>query len=861
MINGATEPYAISIDSPVTISWFATVFDQMSFEIQLLDSNDNLIFTKKQCTTDKKIIIDLSRLDLQRQTIFVQLNLSSIEKEQKKLNGQFVIASEGIQKAKWITRLDNPIAKEAAYFRDNPTIVLTKKFQLENEIKSAWVDICGLGYYTLYINEQRIGKDYLNNDVTNYNKVVYYDTYEISKNLKIGENSIAVELGNGWYNPAPINILGKYNVRKQLSIGQPCLIANVDFEELDGRRWQIQTDNSWESKAGNILMNNVFVGEKVSDQLCKKQKYVTVKIPGPTGILTPSSIPKIQRVAKCIPQKTTHFENKIIVDFGEILSGQISFTIEKSYVGKIILNYAERLFDEKQLDFSSTISGVYGITDPELGITPNQRIIQSDTLEKTQELQMSYSNQYTYHSFRYVEIIFDEPVEFGKVFKDFSAFRVHTNTEVLTEFHTSLPALNDLWCVSLQTRLNNIHSYFEDCTRERFGYGGDIVALIDSHLYSIDGVNLLKKVMQDFLNDQTEEGGISATAPFVGIMTNGPSNQAGAVDWQLVLPTIANRLLQFYDEQSFVQCFTEEMKRHISYLLCFDFQYIKACSLGDWGSIDEKSNGTIITSPDQEFCSACSYSIILQQYLSVMRQMNELEMVDRLSKKIVEVKRALVAAYFRPEGHFGEGTQSSYIFALKANLVEGDQEAYLIKQLVQKIQANDGIISAGIFGMAWIYELLDKHDYQAVLFKWLTRAKSPSYQAMFAETGTLSEHFPVNKGGATYSGSLNHAMFSSYSSWMVKHFLGIRFSKGFFGKVMITPQTEFYIEEISGSVKTPYGKVQIHWTQNNERVMGEIFLPKNLSYELKISADWQSEKHFQELDNQKKITLVLKRIM
>ncbi|MGM0340898.1 family 78 glycoside hydrolase catalytic domain [Enterococcus sp. AZ007] len=860
LINGMVEPCSVSTDLPIIISWLDEAFEQASYSIQVTDESGTLLFQEEKQTSVRKATIKLSPSTEAHQVFFVQLSLRSREKTQKNFSSRFTTISQGIKKAEWITRLDHPIAKEATYFRDNPTIILSKTLQLDSQIKNAWIDLCGLGYYTLFINGERVGNDYLNNDVTNYDKVVYYDTYEISDFLTIGENRIAVELGNGWYNPAPINILGKYNVRKQLSIGKPCLIASVELEEIEGKRWQISTDGTWRSSEGNILMNNLFVGEKVTDQIRKKNDK-TVKIPGPSGVLTPSSIPKIQRVEKCLPKSTTCLGNKVIVDFGEIISGQIDFIVSKKFIGKIIMNYSEELSNEKTLDFSSTISGAYGITDHELGITPNQRIIQSDTLEKSKQTDFHFSNQYTYHSFRYVELIFNEPIVFEEVIQDLSAFRVHTNVEVIAEFDSSSPILNDLWRVGLQTRLNNIHSYFEDCTRERFGYGGDIVALIDSHLYSIDGSSLLKKVLIDFINDQTVEGGIPATAPFVGIMTNGPSNKAGAIDWQLVLPNIANKLIEFYDETQFVRQFSSSLTKHIRYLLSFDFDYVKMCSLGDWGSIDEKRDGPVITSPDQEFCSACSYSIILQEYLAVMEQLSEDALVQQLAKKIAEVNQTILTTYYRPEeGCFGEGTQSSYIFAIKAKLLDRKKQSDLAEQLAQLIERTGGIISAGIFGMSWVYDQLHRFGYKEILYGWLTSLEPLSYHSMFAETSTLSEHFPLQDQQSTYNGSLNHAMFSSYSAWIVKQFLGISFPEGIFKKVVIRPQTELPVEKVTGSFKTPYGKIQLQWKQVEEMIIGEIVLPKNISYEMSFSSeDWQIEEHVQEREEHQELLLKMTR--
>ena len=150
--------------------------------------------------------------------------------DQETTDGMVQPLSASLGQASWITRLDNPLEKEAEFLNERPNIILEKTFDIPDEIAEALIDICGLGYYTLYVNGLRISDAYLNNDVTNYDKTVYYDTYDIKNYLKKGSNKLSVELANGWYNAAPITILGKYNVRKQLAVGKPCLISQLTIK-------------------------------------------------------------------------------------------------------------------------------------------------------------------------------------------------------------------------------------------------------------------------------------------------------------------------------------------------------------------------------------------------------------------------------------------------------------------------------------------------------------------------------------------------------------------------------------------------------------------------------------------------------
>ena len=473
--------------------------------------------------------------------------------DQFTINGMVQPLSVSLGQASWITRLDNPLEKEAEFLNERPNIILEKEFDVSDEIEEALIDICGLGYYTLYVNGHRMGDSYLNNDVTNYDKTVYYDTYDIRNFLKKGSNRLSVELANGWYNAAPITILGKYNVRKQLAVGKPCLISRLTITTVAGEKIVIASDSSWESKPGNYLFNNLYIGEVVTDaspEAAAKQK--TVKIAGPGGCLTPSFIPKIKRQGHYLPAVVTNNPESgdILIDFGTIISGHFLCDIAADFLGQVTLLYAEELNADGTLSFDSSISGTYGVTDEEHGINAGDPIIQKDVIKKTEQEIYRFENQYCYHSFRYVLVKSESYTgSLEELLANIQAYSVYTDLASVSRFESSSEELNRLWDAARNTRLNNIHSYFEDCTRERFGYGGDIVALIDSHLYSHDVHNLLKKVFMDFAYDQTPEGGIPQTAPYVGIMTNGTSNGAGSLGWQLVFPVLAAKIEQYYQDK------------------------------------------------------------------------------------------------------------------------------------------------------------------------------------------------------------------------------------------------------------------------------------------------------------------------
>ena len=60
----------------------------------------------------------------------------------------------------------------ARYFR--------KEFTTHSKVKKATAHVCGLGYFTMYINGQRVGKDVMAPPQTDFTKTVAYCSYDVT---------------------------------------------------------------------------------------------------------------------------------------------------------------------------------------------------------------------------------------------------------------------------------------------------------------------------------------------------------------------------------------------------------------------------------------------------------------------------------------------------------------------------------------------------------------------------------------------------------------------------------------------------------------------------------------------------------
>ena len=80
-------------------------------------------------------------------------------------------------------------------------------FDLPKKVRSH-MQICGLGFYRVFINGKELTKGKLAPYLSNTDDVVYYDTYDIEKYIKKGQNILTVLLGNGLQNGIGGEIFG-----------------------------------------------------------------------------------------------------------------------------------------------------------------------------------------------------------------------------------------------------------------------------------------------------------------------------------------------------------------------------------------------------------------------------------------------------------------------------------------------------------------------------------------------------------------------------------------------------------------------------------------------------------------------------
>ena len=78
------------------------------------------------------------------------------------------------------------------------SIYLRREFHVAKKVKDATAYVCGLGFYEFSLNGEKVGDSEFAPLWSDYDKSVYYNTYDVTSQVKKGGNAIGVLLGNGF---------------------------------------------------------------------------------------------------------------------------------------------------------------------------------------------------------------------------------------------------------------------------------------------------------------------------------------------------------------------------------------------------------------------------------------------------------------------------------------------------------------------------------------------------------------------------------------------------------------------------------------------------------------------------------------
>jgi alpha-L-rhamnosidase len=730
------------------------------------------------------------------------------------------------QKASWIQDKKNLPQSDAEFYLDDPAPLFRKTFFLEDLPKKATLHITAAGYYRSSINTFDLEEKILDPTWTDYSKRIYYSEYDITPQLIKGMNCLGVTLGNGFYNPLPLKMWGRINLRERLSVGKPRFIAKLIITDSKGKTKEIISDNSWKYNYGPITKNSVYLGTQydanneiedwnLSDyDDTEWENAQTASAPG--GELQKAFFSPITINKKIKPQKIyATKDGKWMVDMGENFTGTYSIKLIGQKGDKITFRFGERTYPNGSLNPMTSVTGqikkkgVGGPGAPEVAWQTDSYIIgkKSPTW---------FRPEFTYHAYRYMEIdgLKQKPKK-----EDITGLSIHTKVDQENHFTTSSNLINNIQKTVRSTFLANLVGVQSDCpAREKFGYGGDLNATSASFIYNFDMQTFYKKTVYDWV-DAINDSTFVDTAPSIGIRYCG-------ISWESAFLITQYQLYLYYNDQDFIREMYAFNKKWMNKVALIHPEGIVHTGLSDHESllpVPVQLIGTL---------HYLQCARIMKAFAGIMKDQGGQIKYDQLA---LDLEQKVREAFWEKTIEGPINRQTLFASLLYHKIIPKDQiEAAKdsLKHALQKAPAKHLI--TGIFGTSFALEAISQYISPQTTFDIINSKDYPGWGHM-VDRGATTLWETWKESDDIYSNS--HPMFGSVTEWFYRWLGGIRPHPNYpgFERFYIKPFTPKGLESASTTYSAPNGKIVSNWTKEDQGYLFEIIVPENSIAQLVIN--------------------------
>jgi alpha-L-rhamnosidase len=695
-----------------------------------------------------------------------------------------------------------------------------KVFRLGKQIKKGTVYVSGLGYYELYLNGKKAGDRVLEPAFTRYDRRVLYAGYDVTEQIKEGDNAVGVILGNGWYN---MHTRAVWDFDKAPWRDWPVMICQLEVEYVDGTREVIASDSSWKVATGPIVFESIRNGETYDARLemtgwdtagFDEMGWNSVEvIEGPKGVLSAQMMPPIKVMKTVKPVKVTEpTPGCFIFDMGQNMAGWAQLKLSGPAGTRVVMKYGERLNPDGTLD------------QKDISVYVKQGEFQTDTYIMKGEGVEVWESRFTYHGFQYVQVtgfagkLTDENLR-GRV--------VHTSFDRAGSFACSNTLLNQMQQNILWSFVSNYHGYPTDCPhREKNGWTGDAHITAEQALYNFDMASSFTKWINDLKDEQRDSGELPGIVPTGGWgydWGNGPA-------WDSAYLLIPWYLYQYRGDERILREHYDRFKRYVDYLTSKAENHIVSFGLGDWMPVQERTPEKVLTT-GYYYCD----TLLVAGIAKILGKTEDTQKYGELARAI---KEAFNQAFFdSATGQYAGGTQTGLSCALYQGFVEPDQRVRVVQNLVENVARHEGHLDTGFPGTKYLIHVLTENNRSDLVYQMATQKTYPSW-GYWIEQGatTMWESWDG-------TGSLNHFAFGSIGAWFYQAIAGIRLDpeKVGFKHIIIQPLLLGDLSWAKAEHESMYGTISSSWKMDRDRFELEVTIPVNSTATVYVPA--QSEKN------------------
>lgn len=733
------------------------------------------------------------------------------------------------------------------------SIWLKKEMKLPADVYKATMKIVGLGFYELSINRQKVTDAVFAPLWSDYDKTVFYNTYDVTALLKKGKNQLSVLLGNGFYNEQG----GRYTKMK-VSYGPPTLYCSLEIELKNGRTVCIVSDGSWKYSPSSITFNSIYGGEDEDARITSSWKPVVIQ-KGPRGILrqqmaqpvkmmeyfgvksrhqlTPQQIAKASNAKHPIPAGT------FVLDMGQNLAGFPQIKVSGKAGQQVRLYLSETLTAQGTCNQKQSGSPYY------LTYTLSGKGEKSADGKRIE----TWHSHFTYYGYRYIQVEGavmkgDENPDGKPVIEDIQSCFVYNSAAKIGNFECSNLMFNRAYQIIDRAIRSNWQAVWTDCPhREKLGWLEQDWLNGEGLVYNYDCRSMIEQTMQNIADAQHANGAVPTTAPeYIYFKGKWLDPFAESPEWGGALVALPFLYLQHYGNDRMVKKYAPQMFRYVDYLQSKDSCRILKQGLGDWYDYGKGRSGFSQNTPMSLVATAHYYLWVkLTQKAAAMSgktaEANRYailasEILQAFQKEFLHVEKAASSEKSSSDAvekiYYGSGSQASNAIPLALDMVPSQYRKQVLQHLVDDIHAHHDRLTTGDVGNRYLFQALLENGYADLWYKMLAHDDVPGYGFQIKKgMTTLTEQWNPEMGA-----SMNHFMMAHINNHFLPDIVGIRIEQG---RLIIAPQPMGDLTWAKGSTRLSDGKqIAVAWKKLADGKIEVIVDTDNdIEYEIKIDYD------------------------
>ena len=692
-----------------------------------------------------------------------------------------------------------------------------RAFTVAKQVKKATLFASALGIYVARINGEKISYP-LAPGWTAYHSRVQYQEYDVTDCIK-GENTLSLTAACGWRMDygfgGNLKVIKPWE-GKEIAGNEYAVIAALLLEYADGTEECILTDESWSVKETKWRYCNLYQGD-VYDETFEGNTYPVKVIDHPKNILVAQEGEKIAEHESIKPIALIHTpKGETVIDFGQNMTGYISFTLTVPKGEKIVIDHAEILDHDGNFyndNYRSAKAEITYIGDGETH---------------------TWKPEFTFYGFRYIRL-----KEFhGEVnLNDFTAIVVHSDMERTGYFECSDEKLNQLYHNIIWGQKSNFLDIPTDCPQrdERLGWTGDAQVFARCASYNYNTQKFFRKWLSDMTLEQRPNGAIPHIIPRLDWVSASCAwaDSAVIVPWQVYL---------LYGDRELLARQYVTIKRWIDFMYAEGDRYIKGTHFGDWLSQDADDPNSCGGGTDKAFLALAFRAYSTSLFIKISGILGIKQIAD-YEEKLEETKKRIRADYF--DGNMlSVMTQTAHVLTLKFELCENEFLQAHADRLAEMVHANGDRLTTGFVGTPYLLHMLTQYGHTDLAYTLLFQTKLPSWlYAVEHGATTMWEHWDgIREDGSLWDVSMNsynHYAYGAVGDWLYGTVAGIETDEEHpgFEKIRFAPKTTDKLTFAKASLKTKYGVIRSEWKRENGQIVYTFAVPNGLTATAEIDGE------------------------